>query len=447
MANQRAGIPAGWTWRDGRPRWKASPTLRRAGWRDKDLKDADGAWLPNGKSVDAAQAIMDAVSTWRAGQLVAETFSDIAPPGASARPTAPRAAAPPSKMSIGGLIEAYAGMKNDPKKLPSPEFAKLSPNTQRDYRGKLKRMVDVLAGFAELPEKGDADRLAEYAEAVETVRGLSIFALEPDVAPDGQILSDPLYEVYHSLKTHAGLNQASGVMATAGAWLSWCRERQNRKVRNWASEVKRETPPGRIRIVSWEEITALVQAADEMGLPSIGDSIILGIDLSWSQIDRLKLTWSRLVNGRASTGHEGRTKTGRVGGTPLLEGLGVQRVAQIRRRQAAMAAHPTHVLWCELTNAPWNSDTYRHNFADVRAEAAKRVPSVATMSDQDLRDTAITVASRAGLKLDEICSRTLQSRKHVMNLLDRHYGEIGEEIADAGRDRLNEYLRTRNITL
>ena len=31
----------------------------------------------------------------------------------------------------------------------------------------------------------------------------------------------------------------------------------------------------------------------------------------------------------------------------------------------------------------------------------------------------------AGLSIEEICSRSLQSRKHVQNLWDRAYGEIG----------------------
>lgn len=444
MANQRAGIPAGWTWRDGRPRWKASPTLRKTGWRDADLKGPDGAWLARGASIDAAQAIVDGVALWRGGSLVPAALSTVAPPMACEEVGA-GLAAPISPMSIGGLMEAYTGVPADAQKAPCKEFAGLKASTQRDYRGKLKRLVDVLAGYTILPARGDEAAKKEYEAAVAIARGLSIFTLEPEVDADGNLVSDLLYDAYHSLKQNVGLNQASGVMATTGAWLSWCRERKNRKIRNWASEVSRETPAGRLHVLTWEEIFALVTAADEMGLPSIGDSVILGVDLSWSQIDRLQLTWDRLVDNRAFTGAEGRQKTGRVGGTPLLDALGVPRVVEIRARQAKMAAHPTHVLWCELTNNPWKSDHYRHIFADVRTEAAKKVPGVLKATDQDLRDTAITIGRQAGLELDEICSRTLQSRKHVMDLLDRHYGEIGVEIADAGRDRLNAYLLARKV--
>lgn len=449
MANQRTGVPAGWTWRDGRPRWKASPTLRRAGWRDRDLKDPNGRWLPRGASIDAAQAIMDGVATWRAGGLVPASLAAIAPRDASVRAGAglPQ---PLSALSIGALVDAFVGIKAKGRKgawiqQPSKEALGLATTTRESYRRQLKRLVDTLAGYAALPAPGDVKAVRAYDEAVAAVRAMSIFTLEPELDLDGNVISEPLYQAYHDLKGEVGVPQAAGVLAAASAWLAWCHERKNRRISNWAKEVRRETPAGRLRPLTWEEVFALVEAADRMGLPSIGDGVILGVDLSWSQIDRLKLTWSRLVNDRALTGSEGRQKTGRVGGTPLLDGLGIPRVAQIRERQAAMPAHPTHVLWCELTNTPWVGSTYRHYFGLVRAEAAKAVPSVITATDQDLRDTAITIGRIAGLDIDEICSRTLQSRKNVLALLDKHYGEIGEEIADAGRDRLNAYLKAKNV--
>jgi hypothetical protein len=40
------GDVPGLFWRDGRPRWVASPSQRRAGLKGLDLKDAEGNWLP-----------------------------------------------------------------------------------------------------------------------------------------------------------------------------------------------------------------------------------------------------------------------------------------------------------------------------------------------------------------------------------------------------------------
>lgn len=432
--------PAGWTWRDGRPRWIPSPTLRKAGWKGGDLKDDRGLWLARGASIDAALALNGQVQVWREGRPVEERFARFAPAGAAGGGRK----AERDRFSIGVLIEAFAGTKDGTVK-PSPEFADLRPSTQKDYRNKLKRLVDVLAGWVELPKKGDANALARYTAAVEETLADPIFILQPTEQPGGGMV-DLLYDAYHQLLEHAGVNQASGVMVVARLWLNWCHKRQSRRIVNWAADVELRTPAGRLRRMTWEEIAAMVKAAEAKGYPSIADSVILGVDLSWSQTDRLKLSWDRVRDDRAFTGQAGRQKTGRVGGTPFLS-IGRRRVATIRERQAQMAAQPTHVLWCEDTGAPWKADHYRHVYAEIRAEAAKEVPSVADTRDQDLRDTAVTVAYDAGLDEKEIASRTLQKLDTIKALLDRHYGEIGPEVADRGRDRLDAYLEAKGVGL
>lgn len=50
------GVPF-FIWRGGRPRWNPSPRLRRLGFRGKDLKGEDGAWLPLVEAIEAARAI------------------------------------------------------------------------------------------------------------------------------------------------------------------------------------------------------------------------------------------------------------------------------------------------------------------------------------------------------------------------------------------------------
>lgn len=443
MANQRNGAPSNWLWREGRPRWHPSPTLRRAGWKGCDLKDAGGAWLGKGASVDRAEAINAAVAAWRAGELVAPGFAAMAPVGAAERGgvgvAAGRAAAP-DRLSIGALADAWTGTATT---RASHEFAALKPATRRDYAGKLKRLVDVLAGWAVLPPR-DAPpaQRAAYAAAVAEARAMSVLVLEPEETAAGVV--DLLHGAYWTLKATSGAHQASGVLAAASAWLGWCRERQSRRIRNWAQEVSRETPPGRIRPLTWPEVKALVWAADTLGLHSMGDAIVLGVDLSWSQCDRLALSWDRARGGRCLAG---RQKTGRVGGTPLLP-LGRARLAQALRRHRALPAMPTHVLWCERTAAPWKPAHYRHVFAgEVRPLAATVCPSVADATDADLRDTAVTYAHNAGLSIEETCSRTLQSRRRVQQLWDRSYGEIGPEIADAGAARLGAHFERKGMVL
>lgn len=440
----RGQLPANWKYRDGRPRWEPGPSLRQAGWKGYDLKDAaTGAWLSQGASIDFARAINAAVDLWRAGQPAPDRVRAIAPAGACDGGAAigePRA---PDKLAIGRLIDVFTGDADAGVK-PSEEFAKKKLSTQRDYRNKLKRLVDVLAGFLVLPDPQDAAAVAAYAAAVAEVRAASVMILEPQETPSGIV--DPLHKAYWWMRREIGAHQAAGILTVASLWLSWCRQRQSRRVVNWAADVSRETPPGRIRKGTWDEIAALVCTADCLGYLSMGDAIILGLDLSWSQVDRLALTWPRVKNWRCLTGEEGRQKTGRVGGTPLSI-LGRARMAEIKARHEAMPAHPTHVLVCETTGQPWAASHYRATFREIRAEAAKLIPSVADFRDQDLRDTGISLFEEAGLNTAQIAGRSLQSRKNVQALQDKHYGEIGPEISDQGVALLDAYLKAQKVQL
>lgn len=444
MANTRHDIPAGWSWRDGKPYWIPSKVLRDAGWRRHRLADHRGVFLSRGASIDAAAAIVAAVAAWRAGQLVPDTFREIAPDGAC---DAPRATDQADPLSIGVLIDAYL----DSNEIKTRKNGKPRPlSTQRDYRGKLKRMVDVLAGYAKplgQNAKADPAQLKTYQARVATVRAMSVFVLEPVEGPKGMV--DRLYDVYWALHAQGSKHQAYGVLACASAWLAWCHKRRSRTIHNWAEDVERETPPGRIRVWTWPEIAAVVQAADKLGRPEVGDAVILAIDLNWSQIDVLNLTWPQLVAEgddaiRVMTGEAGRQKTGRVGGVPLT-GMGRRRVAAIRERQAEMDAKPLKVVHLvrerqRQKKAGADSDYLRDLFADIRAEAAKTLPSCATLTFADTRDTGVSLGRQAGFTDDQTASRSLHSRKTVRDNLDRSYGEIGPEIADSAHALLDRHI-------
>jgi hypothetical protein len=444
---RQGAVPPHWMFRDGRPRWGPAPGLRRAGWKGLDLKDARGQWLTRGASIDKASEINAAVASWRAGGAVPAALRAIAPPDAASAPGAPRTATQ-DPFSIGALIDAWTGGERGDK-AASFEFRQLGERTRRDYRGKLKRLLDLLAGFPEPPADAAGRKL--YAARLLGVRAASIFTLQP--VQSGDHVQHFLRDAYQTLHGRGTKHQASGVMAAAGAWLSWVREHRNTNVGAWA-QFKRETPGGRIRVLSWAEIAALVSAADRLGMLSVGDAIVFGVDLTWSQADRLALTWPRVVmtrtadgqviTARALTGEEGRQKTGRIGGTPFLS-LGLRRLQAVLERQAAWSFTPTHLIWREphrghKRGAPWSADAFRKAFDEVRALAAQTCPSVASARDQDLRDTGFTLCRAAGLGDDGTASRTLQSRRQVANLGDAHYGEIGPAIADPARDQLDLYV-------
>lgn len=438
--------PANWQFRDGRPRWIPAPGLRKAGWKARDLKGSDGAWLSEGLSRDAARDINAAVAAWRRGDPVPADFAAIAPAGAveAADGALP---VPTDRLSIGKLMDAWYASREfaGARDARGVVTGGLAPKTQDGYRKSLKRLVDTLAGFAALPDKADAEAVARHARQTAAVRAAHVTVLQPAETAAG--MQNPLYTAYWNLHAHAGQHQAYAVLAAASAWLKWCQTHQSSTIRrDWASDVRRATPPGRVAPWTVEQFRIMVQAADDLGLHSVADSIVLGLDLSWSLVDRTQLPWSRLVDGRAFTGAAGRAKTGRVGGTPLTA-MGRARVALIKARQQKMDAHPTHVIVSEATGAPYDAEGshYRRQFDKVRQAAAKKLASCATIRDQDLRDTAFTWMKNAGLDDDGIASRTLQSRKHIGDLGDHHYGEIGPEIADPAARKFEAYLVKQGV--
>lgn len=467
MTNHRPGVPQGWTWRDGRPRWIPSPGLRALGWKGGDLKDARGGWLTLGPSIDRAAVIARAVTDWRADQPVPAEALAFAPPGAADRPVRP------DPRSIGFLLDVFMG---DPRRglEPCREFA--ASRAQVNRRSALNRFVDVLAGYAVQPPRDTtAEERARYDAARERIRAASVYTLEPppfDPARVDDPEPDLLYEVYWTAHEKIGVHAAAGILKEVSTWLEWCRKRRRVIPANWAGYVDRQTPPGRIRVISWDELALLIEAAEGLGLHSIADSIILGVDLSWSQGDRLPLTWAQIsADGRVKAT---RAKTGIKGETPLLPTLGLRRLPTIRARQAQWFGganiQPTHVLICETTGRPWEKSHYRHRFAEVRRQAvdladarataaagagdhaasahwADLAQSVTTARDQDLRDTAVTVAFDAGLSNIEIASRTLHSFKRIADVLEKHYGQIGQDIADQGAAKLTAHLASKGVRL
>jgi integrase len=77
----------------------------------------------------------------------------------------------------------------------------------------------------------------------------------------------------------------------------------------------------------------------------------------------------------------------------------------------------------------FKSDHCKHLFAELRAKAADRLPSVADITDQDLRDTAVTWLARAGCTVPEISAITGHSAQSATKV-QRHYLASHPELAD-----------------
>lgn len=415
-------LPAGLKFRDGRPRWEPSPARRKAGWRGQDLKDPSGRWLSKGEAIMAAEAIAAAVAAHAAGAAVPAQLLAIAPKGAQLR----RKAGVLASNSIGALIDGFLAD-------PTPRTVTLKAKTVSDYRIKLARLVGVLA---------DAQKIDAGA-----VRSLDVAILLPPPPNTGKPFL--LGEAYRTLRVAAGEHMAAGVMAAASAWLAWVVDRKNMLPFNPALRVPRATPDGRIVVFEWDELKAMVAAAEALGAASVADAIILAVDLSWSQQDVLALTRGQL-NGEPLHVKHRRIKTGVAGNPPLLA-IGRARVEAMLARQAAATVKPIDagaapLVVCEASGEAWKPDAFRKRFAEVRALAATICAGVAGKQFRDLRDTAVTYCYDAGLAVPEICSRTLHTPERAQAVIAKHYGAIGQGLTDVAGAKLEAHYEAKGYT-
>lgn len=362
-------------WRDGRPRFLPSPRVRAEGHEPRDLKHDDGTWFTFGETCDFARAFM----RQRAAQ----------PKVKRGRPKAGAV----RRVTLGKMVEQWQASQRwtgEARRGRKP----LSANTIRDYRQKLAAVA------ADFPELWSAP-----AEAV----------------------SVPVMQrVHDELEEGRGLATARGAIAVLSSAWKWALTRGVVRGVNPCKGLDKAMPPPRVRFGTRAEIVAIVAAADSLGLPSVGDAILLGLWTGQRQGDRLSLcVHSRLGKRRVFR----QSKTGAIVAVLEAPELEARLALAGARRRAAGVVDP-HVILNEQTWRPYVADTFRHDFARVREAAAGACPSVATLRDQDLRDTAVTWMALAGAEIPEICAVTGHSTETAHQML-KHYLARHPEMADS----------------
>lgn len=382
------------TWRDGRPRFVAGVRHRRLGLKGEDLRHPDGTWF----SLD--QAI--AWSEERAA-LIARL--------AGARPAQRKLiVAGRGRLTVGQLLEAWF---SEPRfngeaviegKKHRPPLAKATVRYYRNAANQLEALDDGRVWVAS-------------AEAV-TVRTFE--------------------GVLDNIEIKHGLATARALRATlTGAYL-WGR-RAGKLAHNpiGGAGAKLPTLPPRVRYGSIAEMRALVAAADAIGRPEIGDSIMLGLWTGQRQADRLALSDAQI------TGNGILFRQGKKRGQPLL--IPAAPELAVRLKDAARRRKPWHVNYPqvvldEFARRPFAADWYRKQFQAVRKAAVAGVPgagggwlvqpckSLDDFHDQDLRDTAVTWLALAGVDKIGISSVTGHSLKSIDTVL-KHYLGLHPELA------------------
>ncbi|MGE0212277.1 MAG: hypothetical protein AB7S41_11330 [Parvibaculaceae bacterium] len=393
MANIIVKIP-NVVWRGGRPRFSPGPALRALGFRGEDLRHDDGRWY------DLAEA-----ARWSEAKAADIARLRQAPAGALPL-LRPVKGAP---VTLGELVA---------RALRRPEYrGEAIVDGKRRRRPKSKGTVRFYQGMSRTLQSFDAELWAAPAAA-----------LSP-LAAEGLL---------ERIEAARGLATARGVRAL----LSVAYTREGKAMPNPVKDLELPELDPRVRAGEIEEMQALMAAADRIGLPFVGDCILLGLMSGQRQADRLALEDGGLIEGRYLFRQR---KTGAVVMVPPTRELQA-RLAAAKARRKHMVVQWPHAVINEATGRPYVGGTYNRDYRLVRTEASQHCASIADFQDRDLRDTAVTWLARAGCTIPEICAITGHSEKSAYTIL-KHYLARHPEMADHAIAKMVAWLEAKGVAL
>lgn len=407
-------------WRDGRPRFSPSPQMRALGIASCNLQHPNKAWFTVEECRTHIEHEMARYLAARDGQVLVIPQSD----GHMVAAPAPVVLQRPAKSyTFEDLFRDFFASK---------DFKAKKAGTQEDYRYKQK-------SFA----KHDPELLITGVEATKRSR---------------------LRELWDTIDEAGGRSAANGVMRTISTAISWGMNYGKLPNLEFNPCLKMKMPGSAPRVRAWTqaEIDHVVEAADKLGRPELGDSIIMGIWTGQRQGDRLAM-----IDGALD--HMGRrifkqSKTGAIVAIMEVPDL-TARLEGARERKASMQAawqakginrpmDPEAII-CSTTQAAFKRYHYRDLFRKlvkaahegVKDEAGrwtvKPMPSMFDAEtglprDQDLRDTCVTWLANAGCSHSEIASITGHTEQSIPMILS-HYLAKDPVRADNAIAKLRAY--------
>jgi integrase len=364
------------------PRFKPSPSLVKLGFKARRLCHPDGRWF-------------------NAAEVLAYIDSEILPEVARRRQN--MSAARPARgaqrfATIGSILETYIAFKRD-RHAPK--------TTLKDYTRK--------------------------------ARAIEVFDPEFYAADTRAVTHPGCYRLYLAMAKKRGLATAVGAIRVLSAAFGHAlRTGAIEERMNPCQKMRMETPPPRVRAGSVDEMTVLIAAADHLGRGDVRTMIKLGLWTGQRQGDRREMVLAAETGTRVILR---QSKTGAIVSIPVSAFL----VAALEDAKAIKRGLKFRIIDQTVsvnidTGRKWCGDTYRHQFAAVRALAVKGFtdsagiihppcPSLAGFTDADLRDTAVTWLARSGCDLFEVASITGHELKTVHTIL-RHYLADHPERAD-----------------
>jgi hypothetical protein len=394
------------TWRDGRPRFIPGKQARHEGWTGEDLRHgATGPWY----SLDEAIAWSE------------QRQQDMADKRQAALESAAKAAAPaprrPISNSVGHVFAAWQ---------KSPPF---QSKVWTDGRKRRKPLGRKTIHFYNYNSGIFQDRFPD-------VWASPVAALTPSVV-------DGMFEI---LEQERGLSTARAVIATLRVALSFAR-RKGMINDNPAKDLALPMAQPRVRAASITEIQSLINTADAIGRPDLGDMVLFATVTGQRQGDRISMIADQIAQDRVTLR---QSKRGKLISVKIVPALARRLMAAMQRRSAQTVQCP-QLMIDEANNAPWTSDRYSKTFARLRKQAVAGVAdeagnwisppceTLADLTDQDLKDTNQTWLANASATDVEMAAIAGHSEATAANTR-KHYVAINAKQSDNAIDKLEIWL-------
>jgi len=379
-------------WRDGRPRFSPSPSLRKLGHAGHDLKlqDAGGAmrWMTPGEALDWSRAFKARIEGDRQAARSAKVKAreKIERDARRAVRDAGRIAKEKS-YTLGQLLEDHLvnGIKS------------AAPATRRLYT-ECKKMIELEAPLAFVSEATAISRKAVIG-------------------------------IYEDLLEKRGVSMSYTGIRYLCLVYNWAIDRERIEGANPAARIRMTAPGMRIRTITPAELLHLVATADRLELGDVGDAILWGVFGCQRCTDRLDMRPDQIIDGRMELTQK---KTGKDVSVRLAKPI----LARLKLRPIG---NKPRILVHETTGLAMPYPTYYGRYIRVRDEAAKTLPKLKGFRDQDLRDTAISWMGKSGCTDFEVMAVSGHTHSKETKVLG-HYMSIDHEFADAAIKKLDRWF-------
>lgn len=162
------------------------------------------------------------------------------------------------------------------------------------------------------------------------------------------------------------------------------------------------TPAARDLVWTQAELVAFLEAAEAMGLRSVGLAVLLAANTAQRQGDIFRLTWAQIEGDRL------RVRQGKTGRTVHVDLTATVREALERTRRDSLMVCPGP------DGGMWKQKPFNDAFRAIAKEAGIRPE----LQFRDLRRTCVVWLGEAGAEIAEICAVTGHSLASATKILE-----------------------------